>query len=134
LRRYVCNSLRASRARAADCDASLVLSRMAPAWPFGVAPPISADNKRTLPGELTRAVVVGVVGVVGAVGARRFYVRYLRRIVNEHWVTPNMLSEKRWVRGYVAQCVRFCSAANIHTECGDTQSARRGQLPFVPHA
>jgi hypothetical protein len=93
---------------------------MAPAWPFGVAPPTSSDDDHTLLGQLTSALspvppltlAAGavVVGAAAAMGGSRFYSRNFRRIPDAHWVTPDMLGGKRWVRGYVTRYERLCSA------------------------
>ncbi|RDX49048.1 staphylococcal nuclease [Lentinus brumalis] len=41
------------------------------------------------------------VGVLFGLGAQYVYARYLRRIPNAEWVTPDMLARRRWIKGYV---------------------------------
>ncbi len=43
------------------------------------------------------------VGAVTTFGGRRVYTRYLRRIQNGDWVTPDMIERKRWVKGVVTR-------------------------------
>ncbi|OSD03841.1 SNase-domain-containing protein [Trametes coccinea BRFM310] len=42
-----------------------------------------------------------VVGSATALAANYVYVRHVKRIPNAEWVTPEMLTKRRWVKGYV---------------------------------
>ncbi|RPD53641.1 SNase-domain-containing protein [Lentinus tigrinus ALCF2SS1-7] len=42
-----------------------------------------------------------VAGLVFGLGAQYVYARYLRRIPNADWVTPDILARRRWIKGYV---------------------------------
>ena len=44
------------------------------------------------------------IGITLGLGAQYLYARYLRRIPNAEWVTPDMLVRRRWIKGYVTRC------------------------------
>ncbi|EJF60231.1 nuclease [Dichomitus squalens] len=41
------------------------------------------------------------LGAALGLGTRRAYVRYLKRLPNGEWVTPDITQSKRWIKGYV---------------------------------
>ncbi|EEB90308.1 hypothetical protein MPER_11498 [Moniliophthora perniciosa FA553] len=52
--------------------------------------------------NLTPEVLIAfVAGSTTTIAASRLYIRYVRRIKNHDWVTPNMIEKKRWFKGYV---------------------------------
>jgi hypothetical protein len=44
-----------------------------------------------------------VLGSVSTLGATFVYRRYFRRLRTAEWVTPDVLQQKRWVRGVVTR-------------------------------
>ncbi|CDO69941.1 hypothetical protein BN946_scf184836.g15 [Trametes cinnabarina] len=44
------------------------------------------------------------LGGVTALAANFVYIRYIKRIPNAEWVTPDMLLKRRWIKGYVTRC------------------------------
>ena len=48
---------------------------------------------------------VFAIGITLGLGAQYVYARYLRRIPNAEWVTPDMLARRRWIKGYVTRCL-----------------------------
>ena len=55
------------------------------------------------------------LGAAGALGTRRAYVRYLKRLPNGDWVTPDVIRSKRWIKGYVTRCSScpWCSLRRV---------------------
>ena len=55
------------------------------------------------------------LGAAGALGTRRAYVRYLKRLPNGDWVTPDVIRGKRWIKGYVTRCSScpWCSLRRV---------------------
>ncbi|KAI3608704.1 mitochondrial protein [Moniliophthora roreri] len=52
--------------------------------------------------NLTPEVLIAfVAGSATTIAASRLYVRYLRRIKNHDWITPDVIEKKRWFKGYV---------------------------------
>ncbi|PIL26221.1 hypothetical protein GSI_11976 [Ganoderma sinense ZZ0214-1] len=51
------------------------------------------------------------LGAALGLAADRAYVRYLKRIPNSGWVTPDMLKSRRWIKGYVTRCSFSASCA-----------------------
>nr|VWO96018.1 Beta-lactamase (EC [Ganoderma boninense] len=51
------------------------------------------------------------LGAALGLAADRAYVRYLKRIPNSGWVTPDMIKRRRWIRGYVTRCSFSASRA-----------------------
>ncbi len=48
--------------------------------------------------------VLLALGAALCLAADRAYVRYLKRIPNSGWVTPDMMKRRRWIKGYVTRC------------------------------
>ena len=48
--------------------------------------------------------VLLALGAALGLAMDRTYVRYLKRIPNGGWVTPDMTARKRWIKGYVTRC------------------------------
>lgn len=54
------------------------------------------------------ALVAFALGGASSLGGALLYARYGRRIRNTDWITPNLFTRKRWIRGIVTKCVFFC--------------------------
>ena len=48
--------------------------------------------------------VLLALGAALGLAMDRTYVRYLKRIPNGGWVTPDMMKRKQWIKGYVTRC------------------------------
>jgi hypothetical protein len=61
---------------------------------------------RTLPPGILAGLAFAIGGTT-SLALRAFYVRWLRRVPNADWVTPNMLASQRprWIRGVVTRHV-----------------------------
>ncbi|KAI0705983.1 hypothetical protein C8T65DRAFT_740708 [Cerioporus squamosus] len=68
-----------------------------------------------------------VVGVLFGLGAQYVYARYLRRIPNADWVTPDMLARRRWIKGYVTRCLPPTLARPV----GDADNFRLYHTPGI---
>ena len=62
-----------------------------------------ADRLKDVPPEI----IIGsaLLGAIGMKYCSKFYARYARRYPTIDWITPDVLSKKRWLKGRVVSCV-----------------------------
>ena len=65
-------------------------------------PAYLAERLKSLPPEMFAVFAAGGAAAYGAAAVHR---RFLWRMPNAEWVTPDILkSKRRWIKGYVTKC------------------------------
>jgi hypothetical protein len=92
------------------------------------------------------ALVAFTLGGASSLGGAFLYVRYGRRIKNTDWITPDLFTRKRWIRGIVTVCVvsthilydhivltllRLCYCIPKITSVGDADNFRLFHTPSL---